>query len=46
MKMIERYDLLKDLECLLYELLEDYNDLELLQIVVNIVLGDNNKKIQ
>ena len=39
-------DLLKNLECLLNELLEEYNDLELLQIVVNILLGDNNKTLQ
>ena len=43
--MIE-YDLLKDLECLLNELLEDYNDLELLQIVVNMLLGVNNEALQ
>ena len=43
---MNEYDLLKELECLLNELLEEYNDLELLQIVVNILLGDNNKTLQ
>ena len=39
-------DLLKDLECLLNELLEEYNDLELLQIVVNMLLGNKNATLQ